>query len=70
MRTKYLYMEVTNDEIELPLIVAESLEELSKKSGRTVCAIKNAMIRKYSGRNKGSKFVKTELILEKEEILC
>lgn len=61
MRTKYLYMEVTNDEIELPLIVSDSLDELSKKSGRTKCAIKNAIIRGYSGRNKGSKFVKTEL---------
>lgn len=70
MRTKYLYMEVTNDEYELPLIVAESLKELSLKSGRTKCAIENAIIRKYNGRNKGSRFVKTELIEEKEDKLC
>lgn len=57
-RQKYLYMEVDADEYELPLIVAESLEELSLKSGVTKCSIKNAIIRKYSGRNRGNKFVK------------
>lgn len=58
---KYLYMEVENDEYELPLIVTDDLQELSKKSGVTACGIKNAIIRGYSGRNRGSKFVRVNI---------
>ena len=53
-----VYMEVTEDEYELPVAVAGSSEELARIVGTTGNAIKSAISHVESGRRKKSRYVR------------
>lgn len=56
-----LYMAVTPDKYEFPIIVSESLKELSRKSGFSKAVISRAIYRKSKGKRFGIKFIKIEI---------
>lgn len=62
-----MYMAVTSDIFELPLVVADTAGELAIKMGVTTNLIyseiskENKNKRKQSGKNRGYKFVKVEV---------
>ena len=56
-----LYMMVTRDKYELPMIVTESTRELADFSGVSLNAIHSAIINKKNNSRKFSKFVKVEI---------
>lgn len=58
---KYLWLAVTPDEYELPMIVEDSSYKLAKALGIHQGSIAKAMVKGYSGRNKGRKIVKVEI---------
>ena len=53
-----VYMEVTQDSIELPLIVADTAKELADKTGVDVQAIYKSVSRVQLGQRKRGRFVK------------
>lgn len=55
---KYLYLAVTADEYELPICIETSPMELANKLGITAREIIKGISGKYSGKNKGVKFIK------------
>ena len=55
-----LWMEVTMDDLELPLVVAGSAEELARKNGKTTNNIYSA-ISKAKTRGYRSRYVKVEV---------
>ena len=58
---KYLWLAVSVDEYELPLMVADTAAELSKAYGlgkNTVC---DAVVRGNSGKNSGRKFIRVPI---------
>lgn len=56
-----VYMEVTKDEYELPVVIADDLAELSRRSRTTKGAIKSAISHLKSGKIKKSRFIKVEI---------
>lgn len=56
-----IYMEVTQDEYELPVVIADDLAELSWRSRTTKNAIKSAISHLKSGKIKKSRFIKVEI---------
>ena len=48
--SRYYWMIVTADELELPLVVADSAAELSRMTGRSIGAIRKG---EHKGRNRG-----------------
>lgn len=58
---KYLWLAVTPDKYELPLIVEDSSYKLAKALGIHQASISKAVMEGYSGRNKGRKIVKVEI---------
>ena len=54
--SKVLYLEITTDEYELPIVVAESVPELAKLSGASINAIRSALCRQRNGKLKNSRF--------------
>lgn len=59
MRT--LYMMVTDDELELPLVVADSAQELADIIGRNVNTIYSGISHEKHGRIKRSIYKKVEI---------
>lgn len=59
MRT--LYMMVTDDELELPLVVADSAQELADIIGRNVNTIYSGISHEQHGRIKRSIYKKVEI---------
>lgn len=59
MRT--LYMMVTDDELELPLVVADSAQELADIIGRNVNTIYSGISHEKHGRIKSSIYKKVEI---------
>lgn len=57
---KYLYMEVTADEYELPIAVAGSGAELARMKGLDPHSVYRDIYRKGSGKMRGSKYVKVK----------
>ena len=57
----YLYMQVTQDEYELPIYVCDSVAELSRLSGSTKANIRNCISRVKNGKRKKSRFVKVDI---------
>lgn len=55
---RYLWMAVTADKYELPLIVEESAAALAAKCGVTPGTVKSAAFRESDGRINGFKYVK------------
>lgn len=58
---KYLYMAVTPDKYELPLVVTETLRELSFILGTKENNLSSSLSRKRSGKKKGYKIVKVKM---------
>ena len=58
---KYLWLAVSVDEYELPLMVADTAEELGKAYGLGKNAVCDAVIKGNSGRISGRKFVKVSV---------
>lgn len=56
-----LYLAVTPDEYELPLYVAESVEELSYKYGLTPNNIRSKISKNQSGKILGIKFLRIDI---------
>lgn len=61
-----LWMEVTKDDLELPLVVASSAEELARKIGKTSRNIYSA-IYKAKVRGYRSRYVKVEVEDDRSE---
>lgn len=57
---KALYMQVTSDKYELPLVVADSMAELARKTGNKRSSIASA-ISHAKKKERKSKYVKVEL---------
>jgi hypothetical protein len=55
---KYWWLAVTPDELELPLAVAETAQELGKMLGISGNTIMASEFRSAGGRNSGRKFIK------------
>lgn len=56
-----LYMVVTNDEYELPLIVSENIHDIEWFSGSSESTIRSCINRVEQGKLKRSKFRKVEV---------
>lgn len=61
-----IFMEVTRDRYELPLIVADSSRELAQKSGANQDAVISTICKWVKGERKRSRFIRIEV--EDEEI--
>ena len=57
-----LYMAVTPDEYELPLMVTNNIQELAKKYKTTSNNILSSISKNKNGKNTGRKFVRVEVI--------
>ena len=55
-----LYMAVTADKYELPLIVEDSISKLAKKTGVSVSTVKSSIDRNQSGTRRGMKFIQVK----------
>ena len=55
-----LYMAVTVDKYELPLIVEDSISKLAKKTGVSVSTVKSSIDRNQSGTRRGMKFIQVK----------
>lgn len=66
MRSQAVYMEITKDEYELPIVVADSAEELARKVGRTRDAIYSSIAH---SRQLGyfSRYIRVELSDDEDE---
>lgn len=56
-----IYMMVTDDELELPLVIADSAPELAKKIGKNVNTIYSGISHEKHGRIKSSIYKKVEI---------
>ena len=63
---KKLYLMVTSDEYELPIIVTDSVDELAEKTGRSKNTIQSEISHYLSGRYKHSPFRRIEFEDESE----
>lgn len=61
-----LYLMVTTDELRLPLIVTDSVLEMSRKTGKTVNNIQSQISKDKRGILKRSPFIRVEV--DDEEI--
>ena len=55
-----VYMEVTQDSLELPVALADSPRELSRMTGATISTIYKSVSRIRTGEHKRGRFVKVE----------
>lgn len=53
---KWLYMKITRDNLELPLFVTESIQELAIHEGKTVNNIQSQISKYEKGKNKSSQY--------------
>lgn len=56
-----LYMDVAIDKYELPLFVAETIDEMSDWSGTKPQTIRTSISQNKTGNRRGYKFVKVDL---------
>lgn len=56
-----LYLYVTNDKYELPLIVADSVRELADTLGKSVHTINSAFCRERQGKIKNTRYKKVDV---------
>lgn len=61
-----VYMKVTQDEYELPLAIASTVQELADICGTSANNIRSTMSRHKSGKFKKTKYVKVEVSEEDE----
>ena len=57
----WLYLEVTQDEYELPVRVADSVGELARKTGLKPASISSEISHRLSGRRPKSRFIRVEV---------
>lgn len=57
----YIYMKVTSDKYELPLVIANSVAELAWMTGVSENTIKSAISHVESGRRKKSAYVRVKI---------
>ena len=62
----FLYMLVTDDEFELPVIVAPTVNELAERAGVSPRTIHVEVWKKNTGRAKKSRYIRVELEEEDE----
>lgn len=62
-----IYMQVTADEYELPMLVEDNLEEFCRKLGMSEIACMQHIYRKSNGRVKGFRIVRTDVDEDEEE---
>ena len=55
-----LYMAVTADEYEIPLIVEDSISKLAKKADVSVSTVRSSINRNQSGTRRGMKFIQVK----------
>ena len=55
-KPEYLYLQVTDDEYELPIIVADTVHDLARKAGVDVSTVRSSLWRHETGKLKFSKF--------------
>lgn len=60
-----LYMAVTSDEYELPMMVTNNIDELAKTFGISALTIRSHMAKQTTGKRNGVKFVR--VIFDEEE---
>lgn len=58
---KYLYLAVTADKYELPLIVEDTALQLANKMGITQGRVNSAIYQNESGKRRGTKIIKIEI---------
>lgn len=56
-----LYMAVTADEYELPLIVSDKIKDIAKYSGTSESNVYQGIYYDYSGKRKKMKFVRVDV---------
>lgn len=61
MSNEYLWLAVTPDELELPIVVVDTATELAHKFGMKPNDISSAWCKKLSGKNWGFKVIKVEV---------
>lgn len=59
--SSFLWLAVTTDELELPIVVADTVAELARRLGKKPNDISSAWCKKLSGKNWGVKVVKVEV---------
>lgn len=60
MKKKYLYLKVTNDKYELPIVVADSSLELAKLCGISQRSVLNC-IHRHEFKGRPSSYIKVEI---------
>ncbi|MBP1926736.1 hypothetical protein J2Z76_002606 [Sedimentibacter acidaminivorans] len=63
----HIYMAVTPDKLELPLAVGNTATELAKILRIKEDTIYTGISRNYSGKTKGMKFIKIDIIEESDD---
>lgn len=63
MASKTLYLVVTMDELELPLAVFDSVQEVAKYMGRPEASVYSSISHYYSGRFKNCPFRRVQVDL-------
>lgn len=53
---RYIYMVVTQDEYELPLIVSENILDIARFTGKSVKSIRSSLAHFYNGEYKTSQY--------------
>lgn len=56
-----LYLYVTNDKYEFPIIVTDSVAKLARMVGRSRCVVYRSLENVRSGRTKRSRYVEVEV---------
>lgn len=64
---KYLWLAVTPDEYEFPILIEDTAQKLAKKLNVTTSTIICSVTRNQSGRNSGRKIVKVEFEEERND---
>ena len=59
--SSFLWLAVTTDELEQPIVVADTVAELARRFGKKPNDISSAWCKKLSGKNWGFKVVKVEV---------
>lgn len=67
MKKQYVWMKVSDDEFELPLVMAGSCSELARKIGKDKSTILSQTSKYEHGKVKKTQYVKVIIELEEDE---
>lgn len=65
---KYLWLQVSDDEYEWPLLICDSLEELAEVTGITESTIRTSVFRVEKGKQKFSRYRRVPKDYESNEV--